>query len=175
MASFPSSPIVTLAATDTRTADVLRFTFTARPQAMSIYARFVELGTILMTTSPGLWAISDTSSNNPRLLVFPTGGLYRLHHQTTFGTVTSTLAAAPAYGDTCELLATITAAGVVQLSQSVNGGAVSSATASSALVLAQAWSGQVLQVGAANFTGWRNLRIDRGVFDMPTMRRKAGV
>lgn len=179
MPVFASSPIPTGGAEATRAADVLPLPFPARPQAMTIYVRFVELGTALIADARVL-EIGASPSARPRFVIGERLGFYRIFYQTDVSSVTSLLAVSPGLGDTVELLATLTANGEVQLSQSVNGAAATSAAQSSAVALPPAWSDSFLHVhsvGASSqgFIGLRNLVFHRGVQSLATMRRLAGV
>lgn len=164
---------------DTRTGDTLSFPFTARPQAMTVYVRFEERGSVLIAGAR-IIQIGDTSDNSPRFIILQATTGYRVHYQTASVTRTSTLAAAPVIGNIVELLATLSGAGVAQISHSINGATVVSATAAAAALLPPAWSGQTLSINSAGATvpgviALLNLRVVRGVQDMATMRRIAGV
>ena len=180
MATIVSSFNITSGSVDTRAADGLTFTFTARPQAMSIYLKFQERGTIHIPTAFLVW-IGTTTLTAPYLgIAHNASNLYRASYHNGIALVTSTLAAGPVVGQIVELLLTLSAAGVVQLSQSINGAAVTSATASSAGLIPATWSAQRISFNgiAAGIqdgaTALMNCEIIRGVQDMPTMRRLAG-
>lgn len=162
--------------TVTRNADVLPFPFPARPQVMTGYIRFVELGTILISEAR-LWQISVADAN-PRLMVEAVSGVYRMRHSTDNGTVTSTLAVAPSIGDGVEVMAQVNVDGSIQIHQSINGAALTSGSVSSALALAPQWSGVILNInrgGARGFIAIREIVFHRGVQSLTTMRRLAGV
>ena len=181
MPTIVSSYIPTLAgAVDTRVRDSLPWTLAARPQAMSIYVRFQETGAIRI--GGRLLQIGALASDTvPRLIILPTNGFYLALFETASVQRTSTLASAPAIGQIVELLLTLSASGVVQISQSIAGGAISAATAGAATILPPAWSGTALTFNSSGVAGddgtaaFLNVLVVRGVQDMTAMRRIAGV
>lgn len=179
MPTFASSFIPTGGAEATRNADVLPFPFPARPQAMTVYVRFVEMGTSLIANTV-LWYIATSGGSNPRLFLRTGAAGYAVSHVTLAGAVTATLAAFPSIGDTVEILTHLNSDGSLKLTQSINGAVVSETSTTAALMLAQAWSAQLLWVGSlggslGGFNAFRNLVFHRGVQSLETMRRLAGV
>ena len=169
----PSSYIATAGSTVARAQEQMSFPFGGQPQAMTIYTRFVESGTII-TGSNRLFQIS-TSDTDPRLIVYRNNG-YLSYHGTTDGSVTSEVASAPSIGDTVELASQLKVDGSVQLHQSINGGSVSSATASSALALAAAWSGPTLWLNSIStsrvgFNKFMDVAAFAGVHPMADCRK----
>lgn len=181
MAFAASQVIVTTTAAASRSADSLTFAFLARPQAMTVYCRFQELGLVL-ASDRRVWTIGPSTFTAPLLLLQADSAQgYRLYHApiTALSAVSSNVSAA-SVGQWVELAAQLYSDGAVQIHGSINGGAVSSGTKSSAKLLAQAWGAQVLRVASGGgvtegLIALRDLTIVRGVFDLPTMRRKAGV
>lgn len=181
MASFASAVIVTTTAAASRSADSLSFPFLARPQAMTIYARFVDMGFSLVSDGR-ICSIGPASFVPTHFLVQVLAGTYRIFHApVAVATGVSSNVAVGTVGDTVELAAQLYADGSVQIHRSYNGGAVTSGTRSAAVGLAQTWGAQQLDIAkgtgisASSHLPLRNLKIVRGVFDLPTMRRKAGV
>lgn len=181
MAFAHSSVIVTGAAVDTRTRDVLSFTVPARPQPSSFYCRFVEMGTILVNDKR-LWAIENAASADPRLIVYVVGGTYRAHITNSFGGAAEcVMATGPSVGDRVEFLLTLSVSGVtvtMQTSQSINGGAITTSTTGS-ITIAQAWATTALSLNSngTSGVGWnafRNFEIAQGVRTMQQMRVLAG-
>ncbi len=164
-----------------RLADVLPMTFGARPQAMTIYCRFIERGTIQTSTTARVLQIGSSGDTNPRLAIFNSTGVYRLQHQTRLGSVTGDASSSgPTLGQAVELLGLVDTDGSVQLNMSVNSAAVTEGTASSGLAFADAWSAQQLWLGGVSdtltgFTALREVVCHRGVQSIDTMRRVAGV
>ena len=127
-----------------RAADSLYWNFPPVPQAMMMYVRFVEQGTILLTNTRVL-QIGSAAGAAPLITLYQSGAYYTAHHNNNAGgTPVSVLAVAPAIGDTVELLHILFADGSVQAVQSINGAAVTSGAASAAATLAGAWSDTLL-------------------------------
>ena len=179
MATFASSYIPGNGATATRNADVLPLPFPARPQAMTGYLRFVEMGTGLITNAR-LFQIGDASNSSPRLMVLATSNKYRLTHANDTSSVSATLVTALSVGDNVEMLVQLNVNGSVKIVSVVDGTTDESST-SAALVFASKWSGALLhlnQTGAGTqfgFVALRNFVFHRGVQSLATMRRLANV
>lgn len=181
MASFASGVIVTTTAAASRSADSLSFPFLARPQAMTMYARFVDTGFSLISDGR-VCSIGPATFVAPHVLIGVLAGVYRIFHApVATGTGVNSNTAVGTVGDTVELVGQLYADGSVQLHRSYNSGAITSGTRSAAVGLAQAWGAQQLDIAkgtgisASSHVPLRELCIVRGVFDLPTMRRKAGV
>lgn len=177
MALVHSSVIVTTTVVDTRTRDQLSVVLAARPQAMTFYFRFVELGSINKGTNQKIMFLGSSTTF---LQIISDGTNYRAQINNGFSaTVSSTLAVAPVVGDRVELLLTLTAAGVIQLSQSINEGAVSTAAAGSARYLPTAWGNTTLWINSfatsnVGLNAFRNIEIVAGVKTLQEMRIRAG-
>ncbi len=182
MASFPSTYVPSGGTAATRAADVLPLPFPARPQAMTIYLRFVELGSIKIA-STRIVQISNAAATGASLFIRESGGNYQLLYQNTAGAnVTSTQAAAPSIGQRVELVGQQASDGSVKLIQSIDGAAATEASQSSALALESAWGGPFLWINSkgnlgtfVGFIAFRNIFFHRGVQTLVTMRRGAGV
>ena len=176
MATAMTSYIKTGAAVDLRTRDLISFAYLPRPQAQTWYVRFVEQGSVLVASTYVLYLGSSTVF----LEISSSGSFYRAQYNNGISaTVTSTLAAAPTVGQGVELLVTLTSTGVLQLSQAINGGAVSSATAAAARVLPTAWGASTLWLNSFSTAGvginaFRHIRNVAGVKTMQEMRVWAG-
>src|SRR5690606_9990240 len=80
---FATSYVATTSATVARSADALKYAFTAAPQAMTLYVRFIEQGTLRSASGARILQISDaTSASTSRLMInAPSGGsYYRIYH-----------------------------------------------------------------------------------------------
>lgn len=180
MASAASSYIKTTTVVDTRTRDQLSFPFTARPQAMTVYTRFVEMGTIEV---PGarLWEVAAADAS-PRMFLFRSVGsaVYSFSHSNAFGVAaTCTLAAAPSIGQGVEIRCVINTNGSTMVGQSINGAAETTAASGTAVSFGQTWSGNILYlnqsgISSNGFVAFRDIKIVAGVKTMQEMRRLAG-
>lgn len=180
MATFASTHIPTSGATATRNADILPFPFPARPQAMTIYLRIVELGTILMSADTRVLTIGAVSNAAPRIRIYSGDGVYRATHDNGFSTGIVNLVEAPSVGDPFELMFQCNPTGAIKLIQSIDGAAETTTSESSDVIFADQWSAALLSVnsrGSAStgVNAFRNIVIHRGVQSLTTMRRLAGV
>lgn len=172
--AFATSEIPTTTVAVTRGADTYSLPFTTPPQEMTAYAKFVEGGTLQV--SGRVCQISDAANNVPAFRILSSGAFYAAQHQTTLGTVTSTLAAAPAMGDVVELMARLYGDGSVDITQSLNAGTATTATQTAALTFAPAWSGLLCYLnsagtaGAYGFTALQEFEIVSGVRSLTEMR-----
>jgi hypothetical protein len=139
------TPIFTAAGAASRSADSFYWNFPAPPQAMMIHSRHVESGG---DSARRIFEISSATETGPVFAAFISGGFYAIQHYNGVGSVTQTLGAAPALGDTVDLAALLTPTGQVQLIQSINGAAVSTSALSGALSLPAAWGDTKLWLGA---------------------------
>lgn len=168
--AFPSSPMATTTVAVTRAADALSFPYNAVPQAMTVYAKFVELGTILTGTSSGLWDIG--SSGDASLFCLNDGGTYGSINRTT-ASVAAILGTAPSYGQGTELRVAVAADGSQVLGQSLGGAAETTVTASANAFAP--FAAATLQVGGRagglqGFALFQSIRIAAGVQTMTTMQ-----
>ena len=144
--AFSSSYIQTVAVTATRNAELLSFPFYAPPQAISIYSKFVEIGTILQASGK-VWFIGAADASNGYLML-DASTYYRAYYDDGASGVGSTQGAAPSIGDTVEVLCTQLATGAVQASQSIGEAAATTAGVSSALDLITGWGDALLHLNA---------------------------
>lgn len=178
----PGPYIATTTTTVTRNADLLSIPFNARPQAMSVYVRFVELGNIYETSTNSRVLEIEGTSTNPRFLISWNTAHYGIQWFNAAGSTVSVAAAAnPVIGDVVELLAVLQSDGSVYLTQSINGGAATTTATSSTLALGPSWgTSPKLYVGSENGSatgsmGFLNGAILRGVQSLGTMRRVAAL
>lgn len=175
-AAFPSSPIVTTTVPVTRSTDSLSFPFADAPEALTVYSRHIERGTVLANLSLRLWQLGGLAGE--RLLLFgSTGNKYYLMHGTAATTITTNAALpTPNFGDLVELRALMFADGSVQLGQSLNGGAEVVTPQTAALAFAGAWGSPTFSLGSASgvtsagFAAFQALKIQRGIMTMDQMR-----
>ena len=183
MAKAPTSYIATAGAARTRTIDTLSFPLATRPQAMTMYYRFIDMDSPAVPLYKYLAVLGSDASGAVgaagfSLYVTTGGATYSAAHANGSGTVRrATVTRTVTVGSLVELVATLTAAGVVQLSVSVNGGTVATGTATAALVLPPAWGQSTLAIGnvAQATNGLRDLIVVRGVHSLAAMRVRMGL
>jgi hypothetical protein len=153
---------------------------------MTVYIRFIELGTTTWLThggkSPRLLQIGNSGDTLSRFLVYkPSGGSdYGVWHSNSISTqVAGTVSLSPAIGNRIELAAQLYADGAVQIHGSKNGGTTSSGTKSSALTFDPAWAASTVYIGCINtagaaLSGIEVVYVVRGVHSLDTMRKRAG-
>lgn len=129
-------------------AEILRYPILFVPRELTAYVEFIERGT---GTSDRILHIGEDDNSNPRFQIYrhASSGYSALYHDGS-NSRESTLAVGtlPSSGDLVTLRATISATGVVQIHQSINGAAEVSATASSTNTIASAWSDGQLYVNS---------------------------
>ncbi len=181
MAANVSSYIATTGTSASRNADQISFSFLARPQSLTAYVRFVELGSMLASSAMRILHIGLLATTNPRFDIYFSGTNHALAIVTASTSRTSVLAGSlPALGDVVELRGTIASNGAIQLHRAINGGSEESATATAALVLPTAWAGTNLILNNEITTrigtvGVLNVLLLRGVQTLETMRQVIGI
>lgn len=140
--TFEDGPFATsfLDPATARATDICYWNFTPLPQALMLYVRFVEQGTVVLGSPLRLLSISSSAGANPELSIAVSSGFYSAYQNS----MTSVLAAVPNIGDTVELVMLVQSGGNVQIIQSLNGAGVSSGSLSGASALPPAWSDQKL-------------------------------
>lgn len=176
-----SSYIVTTTAPVTRIADSLALPFAEVPQQITMYARFIELGTVLHDASYGVAMIGGpTTSDDPRFLIYnASAGKYTAFYDNGTAISTSTPNATPAYGDQVETRAVLLASGAVQLGVSINGAAevlASAGSAPSGGLVTAGWSAETIFLnslanGAFGLIGIESFKILRGGQTLDTCRQ----
>jgi hypothetical protein len=168
--SFASSYIPTVAATVTRGADSYSLPFTTPPQESTLYAKFVEGGTLAV--SGGI--CGNGESANASFSLFATGSNYSIIHREA-ADVTSGQGAAPSIGQVNELRGVLFGDGSVQSGQSIAGAAETLGAQSAASPLATAWANQILLLNARftgnnGFTALQSFKIVAGARSLSEMR-----
>jgi hypothetical protein len=144
----PSSVITPLGA---RTADQHYYDLIgdgATPRALMLYTRFVERGASLVNNARVI-QIGKADDTSPRFGLAMSIGFYCAFYSNGTTTTIAHLGALPSYGDTVELLGVLNADGSVAIYQSINGGAVTSATDATTATLSAAWSDTRLYVSGS--------------------------
>jgi hypothetical protein len=161
----------------TRGADFYSMPFTTPPGEMTVYVKFVELGSILSLGNARAWEICDAPGNSPNLRCALPGANYAVTHDNATVAVTSTLAVNPVVGDVVELMCRLFGDGSVDITQSINGAASTSGAQSAANTLSTAWSGALFWPNsagtAAGFNGYgayQSVKVVAGVRSLAEMR-----
>lgn len=142
----PTSLIAQTTTARTRNSDLLTFPLGILPQPISLYARFVERGSVGVNTAGILW-IGDAAGSNNYLRIASIGTFYSFTHHNGSAAVSATLGVAPAWGNVVELLGTLGADGIATLSQSINGAAAVSTVSSAQALAATFPTPTIVQVG----------------------------
>lgn len=173
--SVETSLMLSSAAAATRSDDTLFSDFTAPPQEMTVYVKFVERGTIDIANAR-VFEIGSAASGDPRFGVNrQSGGFYQLFHDNGTTVPTAVLAAAPSVGDTVELRAVLNADGSVLLGQSINGGTETTASGSPAATLQAAWADTRLYINSAGTSNqgvnaFAAIKVSAGIKTLAEMR-----
>lgn len=191
MAKTVSSYLQTTGATVTRSADNLKVTFTQRPQACTLYARFIELEPPQLALQYNGFAVSRLvdigADGNGRLALghvpgSTAGEYYVLFSNNTAGTRTATVRPTVPVtpGQGVELVGWLYSSGAVAGAISVNGGAAATSTRSAAAAMPSSWAAATLELGAVNAqgnvaVGLRDVLLLRGTHSLATMRKRAGL
>lgn len=173
-APFGSSPVFATSGSVTRSGDSYSLPFTDPPKELTVYAKFVELGTV-RTPSAHNFSIGNAAQTAPIFVCYAPAGKYRAHHHNGVAAVTSEAAVAPAFNDIVELCVHLYGDGSVDLIQSINGGAATTSTQSAANTLSTAWSGLLCWLnsggsGAQGFTAIQSFKIIAGARSLTEMR-----
>jgi hypothetical protein len=174
---FASSYIASAGSATARSADTLALPLGApltTPQAMMIYVRFIELGTILLSSFQRVLQIGDGTAGLRQLnLRVNPGNVYAMVHETNGGSgVNSQVSTTPNIGDLVELVGLVAAGGNVQVFQYINGGAVDAGAVSAALALPGSWSANTVVVGGGA-AAFQKIRMAAGQQTIATMRALA--
>ena len=165
-----------LNASETRNDETFYANFLHAPREMTVYVKFIELGTIQLAASTGVLQIGEAAASDKLLQIRRDAtGFYQGLHDNGPTTVTTTLASAPSYLDTVELRLILNADGSVQIGQSVNAATEAVSTASAANALAAAWSDTRLYLNSRGTSGrgvaaYRAVKVCRGSQSMADMR-----
>lgn len=174
-----SSPIVTSGTSATRNTESVSAPLTATPQAMTVYAHFIESGTRLEAVQAAnaryYVHIGGTGDPNCRL-VASASGLLEWSHDNGPDFVTATFSSGlPDVGDEVEWVGQLFDDGSVRGHLSVNGGAVASTAQSSATALKSTWSDAKVYIGLRPSTtpglgNFLSVKIAAGTKTMAEMR-----
>lgn len=172
--AFVSSEIPTTTVAVTRGADSYSLPFTTPPQEMTVYAKFVEAGSIAAAPAR-LFEISNAADANPRLLAYNPSGLYRLFHDPS-SPVFSEIGTPPLLGDSVEFVGRLFGDGSIDAMQSIGAAAPILGSQTVPRTLATAWAGQFLWLNSATatvatgFTALQSFKIVAGARSLAEMR-----
>jgi hypothetical protein len=179
LGTFSSSVLFTTSAAVTRAADSLYWAFLPVPQAMTVYADFVDLGLAASGSSPS-WYLFDigTNATAAAFLCQQSGGKYSGQYYSAGGNLVATLGTTPAYGNRTEIRCALDALNATTMTagQSINGAAETTATSATAGTYPSGFSQANLFVAnaqngsAPSFLALRSLKVASGVQTMTTMR-----
>jgi hypothetical protein len=160
------------------TSDFLTWGVAPAPQAMSGLLEFVEVGGVIGTAGATLFAIANDALSGTRLWIDTSGGAggdWGINWTDGTTTRTARLAVAPTSGQRVRLRWMWAADGSLQLSQSINGAAETSASAA-ALTIPAAWgTGAVVRFNSRGDTenpaqAWyRRVKLVPGLVDVDTL------
>lgn len=172
--AFSTSEIPTTTVAVTRGADSYSLPFTTPPQELTVYAKFVEGGTLL--SSARVFEIGNAAGANPKLTLYSSGIGYNAYHHNGAASVSSGATTGPVIGDTTELLLRLFGDGSDDIVQSINAAAATTGTQSAANALPTAWAGQLVWLnsigtaGGIGFTAIQSLKIVAGARSLSEMR-----
>lgn len=169
---FETSPIATTTVAVTRPADLYSLPHTIPPGESTFYAKFIDKGTINISFGR-VFQISDAGSTDPRFSC-NRSTRFRAQHDTGATDVESELPApAPVRNNTVELNCHTYGDGSVDITQSINGAASTTAVQSAALPFASAWSGLLCWLNGPTSPGcaaFKSFKIVAGIRSLDEMR-----
>lgn len=122
----------------TRAAEIVYLTATFPPQPVSIYCRWIDLGSVQVDADGEVAPVLMGDAGGSHFAIRQASTLRAFHDNGT-STVNSAIANAGGHGDVVEALATVDGTGAVTIHRRVNGGAATDGSASGALALPAAW------------------------------------
>lgn len=174
-ASHASSYIQTVGSTVTRNAETMYLPYTPAPQAMSLYVKVIDwAGGQASGTLAHIG--SATAATDPRLTIAITSGGTIVAAYDDGVTPASTGAlAAPSAGDDVEVCVTLTAAGVVDMVASINGGADVDVASAAGGAVPAAWADTRMYLNSAGssqvgFNAFASVVAAAGVKTLAEMR-----
>jgi hypothetical protein len=169
--AFATSEMPTGTVANTRGADSYSMPFTPPPVEMTVYMKFVEKGSALL--SANLFSITSSAGATPLFRGLTSAGFYLAQH-TNAASVSSQIAVA-ALDDVVELVFRLFGDGSVDITKSVNAGAAVAGTQSAATPLATLWGDDILWLNALGsttdgFTALQQFKIVSGARSLADMR-----
>lgn len=178
--AFCTSYVKTTTATVTRSADSLSFPFTLPPQEMTVYAKFIERGSLSGAAQTRVVNISNVAGGAAApsfsIYVSSTGPSYGAQHHNGTANVSSVSGVTASIGDLIEVRAVLGADGKVTCGVSKNGAAETVGVTSAANALASAWASQHLFLNTSTggalhgHNAFQSVKVARGTKTMAEMR-----
>ncbi|MEK9644149.1 MAG: hypothetical protein VW547_01255 [Alphaproteobacteria bacterium] len=163
--------------------DVFYAPFPHPPQELTVYIRFDERGSIEAANKTLVHIGSATATADPRFIVARESSVAKysvtFDNGTTVNSANGNNLTTPVFNDVVELVATLNSSGNVQISQSINGGAIDVGQASNTTAtIPSAWAGERIYIGSRGSSGTTHhsvvalsdLKIARGIKTMSQMR-----
>lgn len=171
---FATSLMLSSAAAATRSADTLFFNFTAPPQEMTVYVKFVERGSLGINNAR-LVAFGSAAAGDPRFFISEVGDKWSVGHDIGATVSAATLATAASVGDAVEIRAVLNADGSVLIGQSLNSGTEETATDATTQTLQSAWADTRLYINSAGtvvrgVNAFAAIKVARGTKTLAEMR-----
>lgn len=172
-APFPSSRIATTASAVTRAADALSFPFGPVPQAMTVYASAIDLGTYT-TTSSAYASVGSSASGESFQILRDSATNSRAQH--SFGSaVVANTAATLAFGQGIEIRGVMNPDGSVISGVSIASGAEIVAGPSAGLALGASFQGATLYINWNNstpvgFAAFQSIKVLSGIQSLNACR-----
>lgn len=173
-APFPSSIISTTTTAVTRQQDATSSIFSAQPQPMTIYLRFMNLGSTLTNGQPVLFSLGSLGTPAALQIWCDAASSLKFSYFNNSGTQAVTLACAAQLGDLVEVRGVLAADGSFTLGISINGGTEVTGTSLGGPGIPATWSQLSLALSDAgsvdNAAAWQSVRIAGGAPSLPQMR-----
>lgn len=151
--------------------------FVAPPQAMTVYAKFPDAGSLALGATRGIVHIGGTSATSQARLQLevPSTTEYKIGYSDGDSGVESRLTSSAVWASEVELRGVLSATGTVQIGQSLNGGAETLGSVSAAVPLPSAWSGERIYIGSRATVSqgvgvYQAIKVARGEKTMAQMR-----
>ncbi len=165
----------------TSTVETFYTDFVAPPQAMTVYAKFQDAGSLAQGATRGIVHIGGTSATSGARfqITVPSTSAYRVGYSDgTTGISSDITSSAAVWSSTVELRGVLTAAGSLVAGQSLNGGTETlgdAVTTPGSVPLPSAWSGQRIYIGSRATVSqgvgvYQAIKVARGEKTMAQMR-----
>ena len=169
---FYSSPIFTTTAAVNRGADLLYLPISFTPQALTIYAKVINLGTFATTAAQRVFQIGSNSAGSFNVKAGASNTV--VPEVNNGGFVSGVGVGSVQLSDVLETKSTLTPAGVWGLTATVNNGTESAQTTAAYGSMPATFSTPVIYVGSdgatSGFAAFQSVKIAAGIQPLATMR-----